>query len=106
MSTSPNVLNLDEMAITRTVILKGKERKLRSMTVGEFIDNADLDDTLKSKSAKEQIKVLIVEIVKYMEDTSEDELKGLELTQLTGLLSFIRGSDVNTGSEEGNPPKA
>ena len=100
----PNVLNLDELKVQKTFILKGRNRTIRSMNVGEFIDSASIDESLKSESAQEQIKKLAEFIAPYLNDTTAEELRELELPQLFALLSFARGDDI--AEKEGNPPTA
>lgn len=106
--TSPNLLDLDALKVSRTVRLAGRDRVLRSMTVGEFIDSADLEAQTEGKAGAEQAKLLIAQILKFLEDTTEAELNGLELSQLMALLAFIRGTDLTDvakatdGKSEGN----
>lgn len=92
--SQPNILNLDSLKVIRKVILNGKERSLRSMTVGEFIDAAGVEEALQGKSGTEQITALVEQLMKYMDDTTEDELKGMEIEQLLALMQFVRGTDV------------
>jgi hypothetical protein len=99
-----NLLNLDDLVITRKVVLKGKERALNSMTVEQFIASDNIEDRLKKAKGGAQIKLLVEQIAVFMEDTTEAELMKLQVPQLFALLAFIRGTDAEKAPAPGNEP--
>lgn len=96
-----DILNLDELKITRTVTLKGKARTLRSMTVEQFIDAKDFNAKLEAADGMQQVSLLVDHILEFMDDTTRGELLKLELAQLRMLLAFVRGSDAKTAQAAG-----
>lgn len=99
---STNILNLDDLRVTKTIVLNKKERELRSMTVGEFIDASDFEEKVRQADGPEQVKLLIDRVVDFIADTEKDELMGLSLEQLFALLAFIRGTDMEEEEASGD----
>lgn len=107
-----HVLNLDELRTHKEFSLNGKTRRIRSLTVGEFIESGNVEAKVKDKTTREQISILIDFILKFVEDTTRDELHLLELHQLMALIGFMRGADIageqgeqaqeNPEAQEGN----
>lgn len=93
MSKAPNILNLDEFVTEKYIKLKDKDRRVRGVTVAEFINTTNFENSLEKKSPSEQTKLLIARILDFVEDTTEQELKELEVDQLMALLAFIRGEN-------------
>lgn len=97
----PTVLNLDEFRVTRTVIINGKERVLKNMTVEQFIAAEDIEKKLaEAGGERAQVPILIDMIVDYLEDTPRADITGLDMGQLLILLAFIRGSDITDKLKE------
>lgn len=93
MSNKTTFLNLDKLRTERTVILNGKERALRTMTVKQFMESFDAEKQYKDADEKKRFEILVAEIPKFMSDTTTEELGDLELVQLNALFAFIRGTD-------------
>ncbi len=89
-----DILNLDELRTHKEFALNGRSRRIRSLTVGEFIESGNVELSLNKKKPGEQIKVLVDFILKFVEDTQREELMQLELHQLMALVAFMRGVDV------------
>ena len=65
----PNILNLDDYRVTRSVIINGKERVVRNMTVEQFIAAADIEKRLAATSSeREQIPILVEVVAQYVEE--------------------------------------
>lgn len=89
------ILNLDELKIERTIILGGKERKVRSMTVEEFINADEFEEKFKAADGnQDKIRMLVQKVCDFIDDTAVEELMVMELGQLLALLAFIRGDDL------------
>ena len=92
---SRNVLNLDVLRINRTVILGGRERVLRSMSVDQFIQAEAVQAKIDAAEGNDRFVILMDVILEYIEDTTREELGRLDLGQLMALLAFVRGSDLS-----------
>ena len=88
------VLNLDSLKTTRSVIINGKERTVSGMTVHQFLTADDFETKLRAATQRDQIEMLIGQILEFVADTSREELVSLDTNQLKALLSFIRGDDA------------
>jgi len=89
------VLNLDSLKTTRSVIINGKERAVSGMTVHQFLTADDFEAKLrKATKQRDQVEMLIGQILEFVADTSREELVSLDTNQLKALLSFIRGDDA------------
>lgn len=90
----PTILNLDEFRVSRSVVIGGRERILKNMTVEQFLQAGDVERKLEEAgSERAQIPILVDLIAGHLDDTPRDEILGLELGQLLVLLAFIRGID-------------
>ncbi len=88
------MLNLDDFKVERTVVIAGKERTVRAMTVGEFLNADEFDAKFKAANPVEQIGLLVEQIVGFVSDTTQEELRKLEVGQLAVLLNYVRGMEV------------
>lgn len=110
--SQPTVLNLDEFRVTRTVVINGKERVLKNMTVEQFMAADDIEKKLASaETPKDQAKILVEVISEFLEDTPISDIMKLDMGQLLILLAFIRGSDISDKvkggtAEAGQPGEA
>lgn len=99
----PNILNLDDYRVTRSVIINGKERVVRNMTVEQFIAAADIEKRLAATSSeREQIPILVEVVAQYVEGVERGEVMNLDIAQLLVLLAFVRGADVAPNTASGN----
>lgn len=100
------ILNLDNIRPDRTVIINAKERKVRSMTVKQFLEAEEWEGKFKEAEGTERFNLLVDKLLTHMDDTTRDDLLSLELPQLYALLNFIRGTDQGefAGQDEGNAP--
>lgn len=90
----PTILNLDEFRVSRSVVIGGRERILKNMTVEQFLQAGDVERKLEEAgSERAQIPILVDLIAGHLDDTPREEILGLELGQLLALLAFIRGID-------------
>jgi hypothetical protein len=84
----PTILNLDEFRVSRSVVIGGRERILKNMTVEQFLQAGDIE----------------------RKDTPREEILGLDLGQLLVLLAFIRGidpaGDGQPGERQPGEPRA
>ena len=91
-----DLLNLDALKATKSFTLNGTQRPLRSMTVGQFINSDEFDKQYAGASAAEQMKMLVDLIEGFVApETTREELHQLEISQLTALLNYARGTDVS-----------
>ncbi|CAO3405264.1 hypothetical protein [Azospirillum palustre] len=90
----PTILNLDEFRVSRSVVIGGRERILKNMTVEQFLQAGDIERKLEEAgSERAQIPILVDVIAGHLEGTPREEILGLDLGQLLVLLAFIRGID-------------
>jgi len=102
MST-PKMLDLDSFVTEKSLKLFSKERKVRSMTVGDFVNSAGYEEKfLAEKDPKARVQMLCERIIEFVEDTTIEELMLIEQAQLFTILSFIRGDDVKDESTPKN----
>ncbi|WP_042445190.1 hypothetical protein [Azospirillum sp. B510] len=98
----PTLLNLDEFRVSRSVVIGGRERILKNMTVEQFLQAGDIERKLEEAgSERAQIPILIDLIAGHLEDTPREDILGLDLAQLMILLAFIRGIGPTEGSAPG-----
>jgi hypothetical protein len=88
------VLNLDSLKTTRSVIINGKERTVSGMTVHQFLTADDFEAKLRGATQRDQVELLIGQVLEFVADASREELVSLDTNQLKALLSFIRGDDA------------
>ncbi|MFV3127118.1 hypothetical protein [Niveispirillum sp. KHB5.9] len=109
---STTFLNLDDLKVNRSVVMYGRERILRSMTVQEFVESDGFKEQVEAASGDtvKQTRIVVGKLLGYMDDTTEDELLRLDMGQLMALIAFSRGEDLSkktsaSGAEtEGNVP--
>lgn len=100
----PTILNLDEFRISRSVVIGGRERILKNMTVEQFLQAGDIERKLEEAgSERAQIPILVDVIAGHLEDTPREEILDLDLGQLLVLLAFIRGIDPAGDDRPGEP---
>lgn len=99
-----DILNLDALKVTRLVVLDGRERTLRSMTVEQFIEADDFDARLANATGKEKLTLLIGKLLEFLDGTTHADLLKLDMTQLMALLAFARGSDLSKLTDAGESP--
>jgi hypothetical protein len=98
----PTILNLDEFRVSRSVVIGGRERILKNMTVEQFLQAGDIERKLEEAgSERAQIPILVDVIAGHLDDTPREEILGLDLGQLLVLLAFIRGIDPAGDGEPG-----
>lgn len=102
----PTILNLDEFRVSRSVVIGGRERILKNMTVEQFLQAGDIERKLEEAgSERAQIPILVDVIAGHLDDTPREEILGLDLGQLLVLLAFIRGIDpAGDGQPEERQP--
>lgn len=93
MSKAPNMLNLDDFVTEKFIMLYGKERRVKAMTVSQFISVSKLEETIEEEDSASQMKLLIDRILEFLDDTTEEDLQKMEIDQLMALLAFIRGEN-------------
>ena len=91
------ILNLDTLRATRSIVLNGRTRVVRSMTVAEFIAAADFDVQFEAADVIGKINLLIDVITRHA-DIARDELMALDLGQLMALMQVVRGQEGNGGA--------
>lgn len=91
-----NILDLDSFITQKVIKLKGKERALRSMTVGDFINAKTFDEKMAAANGDTagQIDMLVDRILEYLGDTTKDELLALDQSQLFAIFAFVRGDEA------------
>jgi hypothetical protein len=87
------LLNVDALKITRSVVIGGKERRLNSMTVEQFINSDEFNAKFNAATQAKRIGLLVEHLLGFLEDTTESELLKLEVNQLM-ILQFVRGSEA------------
>lgn len=103
---APAILNLDSFVTEKVIKLKGKERKVRSMTVGDFINSKPHEEKMAAAgNMAAQIDIMVDRILEFVSDTKKPELLALTQDQLFAIFTFIRGDDVAeaTGAATKNP---
>lgn len=93
MSTS--LLNLDALKITRTVVLGGRERLLRSMSVRQYVEADRFEEQFLAADTAGRAALLVDKVLEFLDGTTSDELLALDMAQLTALLAFARGTDLS-----------
>lgn len=90
----PTILNLDELRVSRNVVIGGRTRVLKNMTVEQFLQAGDVERKLEeADSERARIPILVDLIAGHLDDTPREEILGLDLEQLLALLAFIRGTE-------------
>ena len=100
------VLNLDKLSTKgqRQLRLGGVDHTVLPMTVGNYVETTlaaermvDAGDT----SFVTELRETVAMIRRSVPTASEEELSGLELSQLHAIVEFIKGDDSRTDSDEG-----
>lgn len=101
-----NFLDLDALSDTteKVVKLKGKEHRLRPVTVGQFIENAKIVQSLGTNPKfEDEFEAIVKMLLKAFPTLERRDLEDLPIEHLNKILEFARDYDgTNAAAQEAN----
>lgn len=95
------ILNLDNFAQEKSIVLKNKTYSVNQMTVGDFIESAaGVDELAAAPDTIARTNGLIDQILKYIPDLPKDVLLCVTAEQMFAVLGYIRGEDIAEPADE------
>lgn len=100
------ILNIDKLVPkeARQLVIFGKSYDIKGLDVGGFLATTlAAEELANEKSLVKQIEATIDMVIRAVPDIERDVLRQLTLEQLQGVVSFVRGDDVE-GVESSEAP--
>lgn len=107
MSDNTKILNLDEITPPLEVVVKlnGKEHKLKTFTVEDFVENTKLAQSVTGTelTVEEEVNIVIKMLIRAFPTMSESDLRSMSLDKLSAILEFARENNGQAGpAQEGD----